>query len=310
MLLNLLRVENADPEYMISKSFFQHQNELVAPRIQKEIDELQTRIDSIHVENEKMIFTVYQMRQAAEKLNLQIHAVEMTPKYILPFLQNGRLIHVKVVVRDEYYVQDGRNDYGWGAIVSFNKNKDYKDNETSIETKYIIDVAIKVLVEFLPDWQCSERSTLASLIPPETGKVAKVQVAQIFMNCIEALSSIRIFMPKNLRPATNRATVEKTVGEVVRRYNGNVPCLDPKKDLKVGKESDYDIQIEDETFDKLLSNYERLMQRLASLNFDMNDETNASAYKEYEKKMELTDQLTAHKKDMQKAKELVLTVLY
>ena len=57
MLLNLLRVENADPEYMIRKSFFQYQNELVAPRIQKEIDELQTRIDSIHVENEKMIFT-------------------------------------------------------------------------------------------------------------------------------------------------------------------------------------------------------------------------------------------------------------
>lgn len=74
------------------------------------------------------------------------------------------------------------------------------------------------------------------MIPPETGKVAKVQVTQIFMNCIEALSSIRIFMPKDLRPATNRATVEKTVGEVVRRYNGNVPCLDPKKDLKVGKE--------------------------------------------------------------------------
>lgn len=96
MLLNLLRVENADPEYMIRKSFFQYQNELVAPRIQKEIDELQTRIDSIHVENEKMIFTVYQMRQAAEKLNLQIHAIAMTPKYILPFLQNGRLIHVKV----------------------------------------------------------------------------------------------------------------------------------------------------------------------------------------------------------------------
>ena len=49
MLLNLLRVENADPEYMISKSFFQHQNELVAPRIQKEIDALQTQIDAIHV---------------------------------------------------------------------------------------------------------------------------------------------------------------------------------------------------------------------------------------------------------------------
>ena len=97
MLLNLLRVENADPEYMISKSFFQHQNELVAPRIQKEIDDLQAQRDAIQVENEKTIFTVYQMKQAAEKLNLQIHAIMMTPKNLLPFLQNGRLVHVKVL---------------------------------------------------------------------------------------------------------------------------------------------------------------------------------------------------------------------
>ena len=112
-----------------------HQNELVAPRIQKEIDALQTQIDPIHVENEKTIFTLYQMRQAAEKLNQQIHAIEMTPKYILPFLQNGRLVHVK----------EGRNDFGWGAIVCFNKNKDYNDAESSVETKYIIDVAIRVV---------------------------------------------------------------------------------------------------------------------------------------------------------------------
>ena len=96
MLLNLLRVENADPEYLISKSFFQHQNELVAPRIQKEIEDLEAKRDAIQIENEKTIFTVYQMRQAAEKLNLQIHAIMMTPKNLLPFLQNGRLVHVKV----------------------------------------------------------------------------------------------------------------------------------------------------------------------------------------------------------------------
>ena len=43
-------------------------------------------------------------------------------------------------------------------------------------------------------------------------------------------------MPKDLRPAPNRATVEKTVGEVLKRYNGKVPCLDPKTDLKVRSE--------------------------------------------------------------------------
>lgn len=47
---------------------------------------------------------------------------------------------------------------------------------------------------------------------------------------------------------------------------------------------------------------------MTSLNFDLNNEANAAAYHEYEKKMELTDQLTNHKKDIQKAKELVLTV--
>lgn len=108
-------------------------------------------------------------------------------------------------------------------IVGYNKNKDAKEPNT-VETKYIIDVLIR----------CSERSTLNTLIPPETGKIAKMQATQIFMNCIEDLSSIRIVMPKDLRPVANRTTVESSVNEVLRRYNGKVPCLDPITDLKVG----------------------------------------------------------------------------
>lgn len=30
--------------------------------------------------------------------------------------------------------------------MGFNKNKDYKEGETSVETKYIIDVALEVFV--------------------------------------------------------------------------------------------------------------------------------------------------------------------
>ena len=94
MLLNLLRVENADPEYMISRSFFQYQHEMKTPRLKEEIEKCKEEIDAIRVENEKV---VYQMKKAIAKLEAQIRAVEMTPKYLLPFLQNGRLIHVKVV---------------------------------------------------------------------------------------------------------------------------------------------------------------------------------------------------------------------
>ena len=50
------------------------------------------------------------------------------------------------------------------------------------------------------------------------------------------------------------------------------------------------------------------MQRLTSLNFNMEDSSNAEAYRQYERKMEISEELTTRKKDLQKAKELVLTV--
>lgn len=49
MLLNLLRVENANPEYMISRSFYQYQNEMVAPQLQEQVKLLEKQIESIHV---------------------------------------------------------------------------------------------------------------------------------------------------------------------------------------------------------------------------------------------------------------------
>ena len=49
MLLNLLRVENANPEYMITRSFYQYQNQLDAPKIKAECDRLRQEIDSITV---------------------------------------------------------------------------------------------------------------------------------------------------------------------------------------------------------------------------------------------------------------------
>ena len=50
------------------------------------------------------------------------------------------------------------------------------------------------------------------------------------------------------------------------------------------------------------------MQRLTSLNFNSEDPANAEAYRQYERKMEISEELTTRKKDLQKAKELVLTV--
>ena len=176
-----------------------------------------------------------------------------------------------------------------------------------------------------------------------------MNVVQILMNCVEDVSSIRIFMPKDLRPAVNRNTVKKTVDEVLKRYEGNVPCLDPIEDMKVSVflfffsvfllfsivfSSSFLIlvllavmsfppifilskrnaltteQIKDETFNKMLENCAKVKDRLNSLHFDLSDPKNAEMYAQYEKKMELTEIMTNKKKEIEAAKTLVLTVFF
>lgn len=58
----------------------------------------------------------------------------------------------------------------------------------------------------------------------------------------------------------------------------------------------------------MVKNHERLLQRIESLHFDMENEENKEAYEQYERKMELTDQMKGLKKDIETAKTLVLTV--
>ena len=57
-----------------------------------------------------------------------------------------------------------------------------------------------------------------------------------------------------------------------------------------------------------MSNFDRLNGRMKALNVDATTDANAEAYKQYERKMELTEELSLRKKDLQKSKELVLMV--
>jgi superfamily II RNA helicase len=49
MLLNLLRVEEADPDYMMARSFRQFQKTREAPRLQTKVDALLEERDAIQV---------------------------------------------------------------------------------------------------------------------------------------------------------------------------------------------------------------------------------------------------------------------
>ncbi len=63
-------------------------------------------------------------------------------------------------------------------------------------------------------------------------------VVPVLLSCLEALSSVRLFVPKDLRAKDARESCGKQLSEVLRRFPDGVPLLDPIEDMKI-KDTEY-----------------------------------------------------------------------
>ncbi|VDO33181.1 unnamed protein product [Haemonchus placei] len=103
MVLNLLRVEGVNPEFMLERSFYQFQNYDYSP----------------------FWTTHFQIAN----LKTTIKKTICMPKYLVPFLHAGRMIHVG----------SGTRDFGWGVLINFHKKVNVDDNTQMV---YILDVIV------------------------------------------------------------------------------------------------------------------------------------------------------------------------
>lgn len=60
-----------------------------------------------------------------------------------------------------------------------------------------------------------------------------VEVVPVIHTLIYQISSLRVYYPKDLRPADNRKSVLKTINEVKKRFPDGPPLLNPIKDMKI-----------------------------------------------------------------------------
>jgi ATP-dependent RNA helicase DOB1 len=60
-------------------------------------------------------------------------------------------------------------------------------------------------------------------------------VMPLLLTQLEAVSKVRIFVPKDLRAAAKRDSVRRSIEEVKRRFEGagGLPLLDPLEDLGI-----------------------------------------------------------------------------
>lgn len=135
MVLNLLRVEEINPEYMMERSFFQFQNQSSIPDLYRRVEKKQKEIDCLKIPLESSIATYYHIRDQLDKLGKEFRSFLTRPVYLTPFLQPGRMVKVQ---------KENGEEYEWGIVVNFRKQATDEKNPLKSETVTIVDILLHV----------------------------------------------------------------------------------------------------------------------------------------------------------------------
>ncbi|KAG6372955.1 ATP-dependent RNA helicase [Boletus reticuloceps] len=233
MILNLLKVETISPEYMLERCFFQFQSNAGIPVLETELKAEERRRDSIRIPDEHLVAAYYDYRQQLDQMGEDFRAVITHPTYSLPFLQAGRLVHIKH--------KDA--DFGWGVVINFQKRiksktkSEFQIDEIPPHEQYILDVLLHCDAgAALPKDRNITMPTPGGILPCPSGHKGNPLVVPVLLSTVEAISPIRIFLPKDLRQEQARDTVWKSVLEVQRRFPDGITLLDPIENMGIKDE--------------------------------------------------------------------------
>ena len=59
------------------------------------------------------------------------------------------------------------------------------------------------------------------------------QVVPVLLPHLSKLSSVRVYLPKDLRPLDSRKVVRTAIDEVKKRFPDGLPLLNPVKDMHI-----------------------------------------------------------------------------
>ncbi|KAG7201588.1 hypothetical protein KM043_004332 [Ampulex compressa] len=272
MVLNLLRVEEINPEYMLERSFYQFQNQACIPDLYNKVKELQTAYDNVNIEKYSQIASYHDIREQLDRLSTEFRSFLTKPEYLLPFLQPGRLVKAK----------NDNETFDWGIIVNFKKKT--PKNPMKEKTVIIIDILLHI----------SKQSTEGCPLPCREGEDGDMEVVPVLHSLISQISSLRLFYPKDLRPSDNRKSVLKSIQEVKKRFPDGPPLLNPITDMR----------IEDQAFKDIVKKIEVLEERLYA--HPLHKEPNVNKlYEQFLHKEELATQLKQAKLELKKAKSVL-----
>jgi len=254
MLLNLLRVEDVDPEYLLRASFHQYQQECDAPALEAQADEIEKKANDLVVadgseDTESSVGEYYQMNEQLLLIERKMKKIIRKPQFVGPFLQNpGRMMQCTI---------EGE-DYGWGVLVSYKKKTGTGAAGSAGEMasaatgpQHTIDVMLQCVDRHFDDetinaaakeedmsnigllWKGSSRHCRPFKKGVDSNALVSYRVFTVGLENIEEISAVRLFVPKDIHPESGRQSLAKSMIEVQRRFPEGVPLLHPVQDMNV-----------------------------------------------------------------------------
>jgi ATP-dependent RNA helicase DOB1 len=298
MLLNLMRVEDVEPEYLLRASFHQFQRERDAPALIAQAEELDTQAEAIDLGSEAEVELAKEFYNLDQQLLLtkqKVTSIVQKPEYIVKFLQvPGRLLDVSI---------DDEN-FGWGVLTEFKKRggtgsagEAGKLASQSNQPIYTLEVLLpcvdrhfdsvnpKTSEEDAVNAPLLWRGTSSQCRPAKRGiddeKLISMRIFTIRLEHIERISAVRIFTPQAIHSPEARKKVSMSLKEVQKRFPEGVPLLDPVQDLG----------IKDENFKVLLGRADALAKRLSAhtLSKDFSEEHRLRLVRAYEQRTDLKE---------------------
>ncbi|KAL7713988.1 Helicase [Entamoeba marina] len=202
MLLNLMKLEAADPEGLISKSFRQFQTNNRLPELQKKLKELEENEKTYIFQNEEIVKPLYHMKIAMDKHHSIVHDSIFTEDVLRSFLSDGRLVHI--VDPNTLY------DFGWAPVIV---------NKKTNPGKFTAIVALK------------KGALQPTPTPLSAGGAAGITMFNI--SSIDKISTLRLSLPDGVRKDPDDF-LKKITNVIQNKYpTYNLPLLDPINDLKI-----------------------------------------------------------------------------
>jgi len=242
MLLNLMRQEDAHPQYLIERSLLQFQSTLKSPELTIKIEETKAKIKELNIpKGEGEVQEYYGLKGELARISRDFLKIRNKPKYLITFINPGRI--VKVVEMTQ-----GR-DWGWGIITSMKpitqdhlqRVKEETGNRLSVG-EYIVYVLLKIKKRKKQETQCVPFGEAMRQWQEDGEKGPKPDSTWMVMPCqtdaMERISKLRVnFLPKNLNDRHERrnagARLEKVFRDRKYDQGDGPPDLDPVKNMNI-----------------------------------------------------------------------------